>query len=103
MATQHVYLVTFNLWRTGRAALADLEEELTRGQWAHWFDHVWFVVREEAPDDYARRIHELLHPRDFCFVVEMTEAVVSGWLPDDGWTWLQKHLKDRTGVAHAEP
>ena len=103
MATQHVYLVTFNLWRTGRGVIPDLEAELTRGDWAHWIDHVWFVVREEPPEEYAQRIHALLHPRDFCFVVELTAAnAYSGWLPGEGWAWLRGRLTQKE-VAHAAP
>ena len=60
--------------------------------WWHYLDSTWIVVSALTPSQAFERLKPVLDKSDSVLIVNVTGDSYSGWLPQDAWDWLRKHV-----------
>ena len=86
-----VYCVSYDLNKAGQN-YANLYEELKNSQsWWHYLDSTWLISTPETAEQLFQRMKPHIDNNDSMLVIGVTSAR-SGWLTNDAWEWLTKHL-----------
>ena len=86
-----VYLITYDLNKTGQN-YTDLYEVIkTLGPWAHYLDSTWFVDTSYSSEQIRDKLLEVIDSNDSLFITKISSY--SGWLHKDAWPWLSEHVK----------
>lgn len=86
-----VYCVSYDLNKAGQD-YNGLYEELKKspGYWHH-LDSTWLISTNETATQLFQRLKPCIDDNDTMLVIKVTNEY-SGWLPQDAWDWLKKHL-----------
>lgn len=88
-----VYLITYDLNKTGQDYKSLYEAIKSLGSWAHYLDSTWFVDTCSSPESIRDTLMKSMDSNDSLFISRITKSY-SGWLNKDAWTWLSEHVKD---------
>lgn len=88
-----VYLITYDLNKSGQDYKSLYEAIKSLGAWAHYMDSTWFVDTYKGINEVRDTLVAAMDSNDSLFVSKLTKSY-TGWLPSDAWTWLSEHVKD---------
>lgn len=85
-------LITYDLNKP-RQNYDDLIEKIKGlGTWWHYLDSTWIVVSSLSPSQAFERMRPALDKSDSALVLNITGDSYSGWLTQEAWDWLKKHV-----------
>ncbi|WP_026582141.1 hypothetical protein [Bacillus sp. J33] len=86
-----VYLITYDLNKSGQNYESLYKEIKALGDWYHFMDSGWFVDVNTFTYPNATSINDklikVIDKNDWLFVTMVTSDR-NGWLPKDAWDWL---------------
>lgn len=88
-----VYLITYDLNKKGQNYEKLYESIKSLGSCAHYLDSTWFVDTYRTSNDIRDILRNVMDSNDSLFVSKVTKSY-SGWLPNEAWDWLSKHVTD---------
>ncbi|MDD5405692.1 MAG: hypothetical protein PHE73_01980 [Sulfurovaceae bacterium] len=87
-----VYCVSYDLNKSGQN-YDNLYDELKKSSsWWHFLDSTWLIYTNESANQLSERIRLHLDKNDYLLVIKVTNEY-SGWLPQEAWDWINKHVK----------
>jgi len=86
-------LITYDLNKPGQN-YDDLYKEIKGlgASWWHYLDSTWLVSTNLTADQAASRLLKVLDKSDHVLVLNVTGDDHQGWLPQEAWNWIKKHL-----------
>ena len=88
-----VYLITYDLNKSGQNYDGLYEVLKSFGSWAHYLDSTWFIDTYSSIDVVRDKLLEAMDSNDILFVTKVTKSY-TGWLVPEAWNWLSSHVKD---------
>lgn len=88
-----VYLITYDLNKTGQDYKSLYDTIKSLGSWAHFLDSTWFVDTHISVIEIRDKLTAVMDTNDSLFVSKISKSY-SGWLSQDAWNWLSEHVKD---------
>lgn len=85
-----VALVTYDLRQPGRN-YEPLYTLLKSVPHDHPLESVWLLRTLESVQSLSDKIKAIVDSNDLHFVVDISNAPHSGWLPRTSWDWLRQH------------
>ncbi len=86
-------LIGYDLNKPGQNFDKLYEKIKQLGTWLHYLDSTWIVVSSLTPGQDVDRLKPTLDDSDDVLIVNITGDTYSGWLPQEAWDWLRKHVK----------
>lgn len=86
------FLITYDLHRPHQNYTGLIEDIKKLGSWAHYLESTWIVVTSLSPDQVRDKLKDDLDGNDAMLIVEITGDRYSGWLTQEAWDWLSKHV-----------
>lgn len=82
-----IYAINYDLKRPGQNYAA-LHEAIKRcGDWWHVLDSTWLIDTTLSANGIRDRLAPYVDKSDFCLVIGVTRDY-QGWLPQQGWDWI---------------
>jgi len=88
-----VYLISYDLNKTGQDYASLYEAIKSLGDWAHYLESTWFVDTNYSADQIKDNLMKIMDSNDNLFVTKIVYGY-AGWLKKDAWPWLSAHVKD---------
>lgn len=86
-----VYCVSYDLKKSGQNYQELYKQlEASDGYW-HYLDSTWLVYTSESADQLSARLCEAIDQNDRLLVIKVVQPS-QGWLPEDAWDWITKHV-----------
>lgn len=85
-------LITYDLNKPGQNYDKLYEKIKGLGAWWHHLDSTWIVNSTLTPSQAFDRLKPTLDASDSMLIVNITGDTYSGWLPQEAWDWLKKHV-----------
>lgn len=85
-------LITYDLNKPGQDYEGLSEEIKSFGAWWHYLDSTWIVDTNLSVSSAADRIRAKVDSSDHFLVLNITGDASQGWLPQDAWDWISKHV-----------
>jgi hypothetical protein len=85
-------LITYDLNSPGQKYEPLHETIKAQGDWWHYMESTWLVVTSKTPKDVFAALNEHIDGTDRAIVVGISSREYSGWLTDEAWEWLRKHV-----------
>ena len=87
----NVYLVSYDLNKTGQNYSALYKELEASSAWSHPLDSTWLIATNESADQLSTRMRKHLDSNDLSLVIKVTNSY-AGWLTEEMWNWIYKHI-----------
>ena len=89
-----VYAITYDLNRPGQN-YQDLYDEIKGlgAYWWHYLDSMWLVSTNLSANQVSERIRKHCDTNDHFLVIRVV-ANYQGWLPEEAWSWINRHVKE---------
>ncbi|AWX56922.1 hypothetical protein AB432_018535 [Brevibacillus brevis] len=87
-----VYLITYDLNKSGQNYDKLYEQIKSCGAWWHYLDSTWLVDSTLNATQIRDRMKNAMDDNDFCLVIKLTNENYQGWLPKKAWNWIHEHL-----------
>lgn len=85
-------LITYDLNKPGQD-YKELHETIKGlGDWWHHLDSTWLVDTSLTVDQVAERIVKVIDSSDRLLVVNISGDSYQGYLTEDAWQWIRKHI-----------
>jgi hypothetical protein len=84
-----VYLITYDLNKTGKNYNGLYEEIKKIGKWWHYLDSNWLVDTNSSTNQISDALKTQIDADDNLLVIRVTKDY-AGWLPKDAWEWLNQ-------------
>ncbi len=85
-------LITYDLNKPGQD-YSDLYEKIKGlGTWWHYLDSTWIVVASLSPTQAFDRLKLALDASDSMLILNITGDTYAGWLTEEAWAWIRKHV-----------
>jgi hypothetical protein len=85
-------LISYDLNKPGQNYNELYEKIKELGTWWHYLDSTWIVVSSLTQSQAFDRLKPTLDDSDSVLIVNITGDSYSGWLPQEAWDWLGKHV-----------
>ena len=86
-------LVSYDLNTPGQKYDALYEKLKAYGTYARVVESTWIVVGSAlTPQGVYADLRKVLDDSDYFFVVEITDSLRQGWLPQTTWDWIKKYV-----------
>ena len=79
-------------FRSGVMKVKELEPIFDRAPaWYRYGPGGWILVTNESIDTWYGVLKPHLSDQDYFLIAELNMKGYQGWLPADGWKWVEKH------------
>jgi hypothetical protein len=85
-------LITYDLHRPHQNYEGLIEGIKNLGAWCHYLESTWVVVTSHTPVQVRDKLKSYLDGNDTILIIDITGDTYSGWLTQEAWDWLQKHV-----------
>lgn len=85
-------LITYDLNSPGQKYDALHETIKAQGAWWHHMESTWIVVTGRTPREVFAALNEHIDGTDRAVVIDISGREYSGWLTEEAWEWLRKHV-----------
>lgn len=82
-----IHLITYDLNKPGQDYSSLFEAIKNVGAWWHYLDSTWLVDTALSTSQVSERLRARIDENDHLLVIRVTRDY-SGWLPQEGWDWL---------------
>ncbi|MHC1684921.1 MAG: SinR family protein [Clostridiaceae bacterium] len=87
-----VHLITYDLNKAGQNYDKLYDEIKSLGEWWHYLDSTWLVDSSYSAQNISERLVPVIDKNDYLLVIKVTNDS-HGWLNQDAWNWITKHVK----------
>ncbi|MFW2148245.1 hypothetical protein ACK2M2_08925 [Acinetobacter sp. TY1] len=86
-----VYSVSYDLVKSGQKYDAVISEIKSFAEWCHVMDSYWFVSTVLSAEQIRERLQKHTDNNDLILVMQVLKNH-SGWLKQETWDWINKHI-----------
>jgi hypothetical protein len=85
-------LITYDLDKPGQKYTGLHEAIKSLGTWWHYLESTWIVVSSQTPGQASDTLTTHIDANDNVLVIDVTNDRYAGWLSQDAWDWLKRHI-----------
>lgn len=87
-----VFCVSYDLNKSGQNYEGLWEEIKKSNGYYHIMDSTWWVHTAETAEQLNDRLRTRTDKNDSLFLSKVNSGQYAGWLTQDQWDWLKKHI-----------
>lgn len=87
-----LYLVTYDLNKSGQDYKALHEAIKSLGNWWHYLDSTWLVKSRLTVQQVTDHLTPRIDDNDRLLVLDVTGVGYNGWLTQDAWKWIGENI-----------
>ena len=90
----HVYIVSYDLNKTGQDYNGLYEELKKSPSWWHYLDSTWLIYTSESADQVWQRISKHFDQNDRALILKAQPGLSNraGWLEQKAWDWIRTYI-----------
>ncbi|MCE7656940.1 hypothetical protein [Vibrio fluvialis] len=87
-----VFCVSYDLNNPGQKYQKVQEVLKSYAGWIHLLDSTWLIAADTTPNQIIEALKVHIDSNDRVFISRVRVNEYSGWLTDEDWDWLRKHV-----------